>query len=771
MNNLHKQSHVASTKSSDSLREITSRWYRVLHVALLFSILVIIGVRPLIQETHDTALQPFAAALTEVPQTSPVPTLWINLAIILIFGITVALRTAGFFPRVPRTGLVVGYCVVVLSAVASCFVAGNGRLAINGTLDWLTLPLLTFSLVLLLQKDWHIRLAICVIVASGAAMAVECYDQVFVSLPATADHYEQTKESFWAQQNVQPGSPEIELFERRLHERAANGFQSMANVTANFLVLMLFTTIGAVFAGRRVHWRIIPVALLLCFLAGALILTHSRGGMGALFLGAGIGLLFYLFRRWIEVHRRQVYCLGWIAVITGMAGMVGLGLKTGGWLEDSLTFRWWYLETTFKIVKDHPLRGIGTDQYAFYYPRYKDSKSPEEIQNPHNFLAQSAAEWGLPGLIGMVLMLFGASWRLAQKSDDASFHASQLLPHDAPRSPPNFSLRRYSFSLWCILLTIVIWLVRIMMVGKDDFSYILATNAYPLFGWALAFVVCRFALHDDADMPMIGFWACIGLVAFLVHDLINFALFVPGVATTFFALLGICLVLRREPTSASLPPRNGSTVRFWMTMFVTGSFTIALYFSFVRPVERTWTLLQRARETVPAESNSVRLTYVQAWTIDSLDPTPVAEWLRRVAQSGTIPAPAAFHEIENQSEMLIRRNPQNIGAYRLAASLEWLVGEQYHSESHLHEAAERYETVLSLYATSPDDHLRMAEIQYALFQMTHTPASLDRAISELQQTLALNDRRDVHEIRRYPPQKVSQLDAQLKEWTLMKSKL
>ena len=60
--------------------------------------LVIIGLRPLIQETHDSERQPFAAVLQELPEIGPLPTLWINLLIIGIFGFTMALRSRGRLP-------------------------------------------------------------------------------------------------------------------------------------------------------------------------------------------------------------------------------------------------------------------------------------------------------------------------------------------------------------------------------------------------------------------------------------------------------------------------------------------------------------------------------------------------------------------------------------------------------------------------------------------------------------------------------------------------
>ena len=65
--------------------------------------------------------------------------------------------------------MVLGFVIVAVAAAASCFVASNKRLAINTTLDWLTLPMLAIALAYLLQHAWQMRLALCVIIASGVA--------------------------------------------------------------------------------------------------------------------------------------------------------------------------------------------------------------------------------------------------------------------------------------------------------------------------------------------------------------------------------------------------------------------------------------------------------------------------------------------------------------------------------------------------------------------------------------------------------------------------
>ena len=182
-----------------------------------FVLVVIVGLRPLIQETHDTERMPFASALAELPDISPLPTLWINLVIIGAFGWTMALRVQGRLPKPRYTGLMLGFVIVALAAGASCIIASNKRLAINTTLDWITLPLLAIALAHFLQYAWQMRLVLCVIVASGVASAVESFDQALNTLPQTVQMYEQDKEEYWQQQGVELDSYQVRLFEKRVH--------------------------------------------------------------------------------------------------------------------------------------------------------------------------------------------------------------------------------------------------------------------------------------------------------------------------------------------------------------------------------------------------------------------------------------------------------------------------------------------------------------------------------------------------------------------------
>ncbi|MCZ6653329.1 MAG: O-antigen ligase family protein [Planctomycetota bacterium] len=794
--------NTSNAPARSAAATVLDRWAVVCFIVLV----VIVGLRPLIQETHDTERMPFASVLAELPDISPLPTLWINLVIIGVFGWTMALRFQGRLPKPRRTGLMLGFVIVAIAAVASCFIAGNKRLAINTTLDWITLPLLAIALAHLLQHAWQMRLVLCVIVASGVASAVESFDQALNTLPQTVQMYEQNKEEYWQRQGVAPDSYQIELFEKRVYEQAANGFFAMANIAGSYFVLTIFAALalaGAYWAsgmGSMPHsvgesaqapdksgfhsacgsltsrmghnLRAFLMALMGVPMIGALWFSKSRGALAALILGLFVVLLLYVFRHAVTRSRRRTFLFGWGMVAGGLGCVGAYGLAKGSLPGGSLTYRWWYLETTAQMVADHPLLGVGSGQYSRFYPRYKEIKSPEEISNPHNFLAQAAAEWGIGGLAGMILMLVGGSRAVAGlRISDCG-----MRNRESPRAPPHNENDVPRPMLWCAMLFVAIWTLQIWIVGHVEFNYIYAQLFFPMLGWMAVFAICTASANASSNLikgsafpiTLAGILG-VGLLAFLVHNLITFSLFIPGTATTFFALLGVCIAMRCDEgmVGAARPTPSpagrgvqGLAKRLWLVTPAAVPTILAMilvYVFAIEPVGRCWHHLlaargQVSRNQIPFEA------YAAALSADLLDPTPAKGWADfRMAHPGLLPGEPFY-----PYATALGRDPHRVSALRSSAQGALaLSGEGTDPQGLLQLAAKYYEKVLELYPSNPDDHLRMSEIQIMMHRADGDVAALERAILELKIATDLNRQRDMNEVRRFSPEKVSELKAKL----------
>ncbi len=94
------------------------------------------------------------------------------------------------------------------------------------------------------------------------------------------------------------------------------------------------------------------------------------------------------------------------AVDEAMSWQAGKGDKT------SIGLRFDYYTNTLAIIREHPLLGVGTGGFgAAYDERIKDTAMARS-NNPHNQYLLTTAQFGVVGLI-MLLILYAAHWRTA----------------------------------------------------------------------------------------------------------------------------------------------------------------------------------------------------------------------------------------------------------------------------------------------------------------------------------------------------------------------
>ena len=103
--------------------------------------------------------------------------------------------------------------------------------------DWLCLPVLTIALVQLMHLRSQRSLLLGAVLASACVQAGQCLEQHFVGFDETLEYYESIKEDFWARQGVDPDSPKVDAFERRMRARESAGFFPHSNVTGSYLVM------------------------------------------------------------------------------------------------------------------------------------------------------------------------------------------------------------------------------------------------------------------------------------------------------------------------------------------------------------------------------------------------------------------------------------------------------------------------------------------------------------------------------------------------------
>lgn len=153
----------------------------------------------------------------------------------------------------------------------------------------------------------------------------------------------------------------------------ANGTMANPNFTSGYLAVALGPAIWALTAADKVAARI-AAALVLALLLAGLLSTSSLQGLVA--AAAAVGAAgFVLLLTSGRVPRRILLPAAAVAAVAA-AAVVGLGLGGAGPLAalgegSAFASRRWFWEAAVKMWRDHPLLGVGLDQYGGWYRAYR----------------------------------------------------------------------------------------------------------------------------------------------------------------------------------------------------------------------------------------------------------------------------------------------------------------------------------------------------------------------------------------------------------------
>jgi hypothetical protein len=768
---------------------------RALETLCLFVLIGVVILRPLVAESYDSAGNSVTRAIEEIADPSPARTLGFDLLILIAGCGWLAVHASDRSRRYRRTGLEIGAAMVAVAGVISCVFAGNRRLAINATVDWLCLPVLAIVLVQLLRGRMRRGLLIAAVSASACVQAAQCYEQYFVGFAETRAEYEKHKAEFWAKQGVDLDSSKVETFERRLSANEAFGYLPHSNLTASYLALCGFAGAGvAVGRVRRrprseIEWLVAAgTVVLVAAIFGALVLTKSAGAMIAAGAGAALWNGLRRLAPWIEAHRRRAILIGWACVAVGAVAMVGHGVyhkSLPGW---SLTFRWQYWTTSAEMIADRPWTGVGRENFGRHYLQYKSIESPEEVTNPHNFLVQAAADWGVIGLIGVVAMLVGGSMAAARS----------VLSEC--REDATDDLRKVVKTVGgTIALLAVVSVLRLPLLGNDNphFLYYVAMTV-GLF-WLVGFVVFggsilttmsdststreqaasgtriartgargsdgrRDSARGEPRGSEVNIAIGVGLFALLLHETINFALFVPATATTFFALLAVWLSGRELHESQGEPSANRSRMR-WLIPAGAIAVTAVVGLGVVLPVGRAAGFMEIAKDasnrpqTGPIEQHPTCRAFVDAAQADPLDPTPWVEKARWFSRAGSEASVRGAIESLRQG---IERDRFNASYRRTEAQLFLSLAETADERGDYISAIEAEKAALALYPLDPSGLVSLGDTLLAAGGALESDELLREAIESYRRALELDNRRLSWEtIRRFRPQQVAEINARI----------
>ncbi len=766
---------------------------RVLENIAFFAILLIVSMRTLLSETYESGLSGISQAVGDVSSLTPATTvmfdviIWVAAAMV---AFAVLLRGRSW----RWTGVEAGWAIMVVAAVLSCCLAGNKRLAINASYDWLTALVLAIALANLLYERRRVVLVLAVVVASGLASATKCGSQLGWEFGDTWQAYQQQKTEFWGRQGIALTDPTVELFERRMLAREATGFLPYSNAQGAGLCLAGFAGIAlALLAGRR--WA----AKAMCGVVAAVILatlvtTGSRGGILAALIGLALVVIGVLTKtRWHQ-RWRALWAAVWIASVVGVAVVVIWGTTRGRLPGDSLRFRWEYWQVTSKIVAERPWTGVGALNFDRAYLKHKPVHYPEEIRDPHNFAMAILSQWGIIGGVGMMLALLGGSWVAIR----AWSQEAQSSPEVAqPIEPPVQPLGKWVAAIIVGFVLFRLWMLRgWLLVGEAGVATVFLDLLLYGAVWCLAFSGVSLLLSfgwGEADSPSPAQPAdkrhspapkadqrlsppyqggggggdgyrlpcLIALGVFLLHNTIDFSLFVPGTLTTFAALAAIAFARAAKPAIESRPAWR------WVPMVVSVGGLLTVLILLAGPVLRCTSSLKEARAAIATGSRDPAPFYRAAAEADHLDPTPLTEWASWAAYSGV---PGLDRSL-SYLQMAQNRDPLDRGIYRSQWRVLELRYDAAHNPTDLVQAVTAAEKAVDLYPQSPDGHVDLARLLARVAsEIPSDPAAkaagrdwLADAILHYRKALDLDAARPSYEIRRWHHDRRMQIESRLSQ--------
>jgi O-antigen ligase len=181
--------------------------------------------------------------------------------------------------------------------------------------------------------------------------------------------------------------------------------------------------------------RLAPIAAAIALLAPLTKRTRALyGGLGALCL---LGVLLSFTRgAWLGDAAALLVVAAfagrnWLATAVGAGAVAGVGLASvqAKRIQSIFTFtpgstgfsRLELWRATASMIRDHPLLGVGLDNFLYQYPRYilPEARNEPDLSHPHNWLLDFWSRIGIFGLAAFVwlqVLFFRMALKVARLS-------------------------------------------------------------------------------------------------------------------------------------------------------------------------------------------------------------------------------------------------------------------------------------------------------------------------------------------------------------------
>lgn len=636
-----------------------------------------------------------------------------------------------------KTQLGLWVTLFFIAGIVSFFAASDKRAAVT---DWVVLMspmVVAMFLVQWLGSQRKIRLAVLLMIAIGIAATVQCIDQWTDSNDTMIRQYEQNPTEQLSRQGIEPDSLQHWMYEHRLYSKDIRGFLMTSNSTASFFLLAIFASLGLCVEAFRERKHSETLAALVCYslafvmVFAGLIMTQSKGGIGAMIIGAILFVSLGLFGKRFWKYRAAVGILLLLAIVAVGGLIIGYGCqhgRLGG--GNSMLVRWQYWQSTAAMIGEHFWTGVGGGNFADYYTHYKHAAASETIQNPHCWILSLLSQYGPLGLLAFCGAVLGAFW----KSLRGRFTGSETVLF------PDRSSGKMRWWLMLLITAFFLLFARPKLMGFIEGAESLweMSAAYVVlylvpagvFGMAFA-LLCTVAGGDVSVGKRNDHLATAifcGLVAVLIHNLIDFAIFEPGIWGTFW--LFVTILVATVHNQSSQPEKIislGSGSRLFAMFGLAGMVIVYCAMVIIPPVKAR-VLFNGSRNTASFEEFEEKIRNALAADVLSSDVAYDVVGMLMGAYSSQNPLGQDSSLLEKMSmyaEIAQQRNPVSFKSWRLESDIYLLLAERTKDDEQIDFLQKAYDALLE----ARDRYPGSDKIHYGLGMVAEELGYWEKALS------------------------------------------
>ncbi len=481
--------------------------------------------------------------------------MFVSAALIFSFILWLVLSLCGRKFSYRLSGIEIGLGLFCAAAVIAGLAAPDKRGAITDFAGLVAPVLMALLLVQILDSQSKVKLLLALIVALGVVSAYRCWEQYSES-EYLIKFYEQDPDVTLAQHRIVPNSLEQFQFEHRLYSKDISGFFTTSNSAGSFALMASLAAIALLIERYRNHKSagLEFVWLITCGIAVAvvifgLVITKSKGAIIASLFAAAVFVIYLCLGNWLKVHKKAVLILCLLLALGGTWVVIWYGLAHGRLPGgNSMLVRWQYWRASVKMYADHSLTGVGPGNFAHFYPHYKPASALESVADPHNFLLSILTQYGPIGLIGFLAMIFVPLWMVSSPTSVGA------TPRGCPEGSSEAHRLEPTFKKMAIVLAIIVSAALLFIrpiifplpptaSPQERQAGIIILYIMPVIVFVAGFLLAaageRPAKRSHSSIAAAALFCAVLGVAF--HNLIDFAIFEPGVFTVFWVIIA-CII-------------------------------------------------------------------------------------------------------------------------------------------------------------------------------------------------------------------------------------